>query len=66
MEDGKMSSPYKVLSSDSIVLPSGAFFYMKTSSGAYIYKNRYIREYYIVRPSGGKYIIEYYQGDCRC
>ena len=46
-------------------LPSGAYFY-KTKNGKKIYKNRYLNEYYIVYPSGSKYIVEQYKGECKC
>lgn len=46
-------------------LPMSSYFYKETN-GKKIYKNRYVNEYYIVYPSGDRYVVEQHSGDCSC
>jgi hypothetical protein len=47
-------------------LPNGAYYY-KTKGLKHIYKDRFVSRYYIIYKGGSKqYIIEIYNGECKC
>jgi len=46
-------------------IPDTTYHY-KTVGEKYIYKDRYIDEYYVVYKYGMGYVVEKYRGECKC